>query len=199
MNTKFTEAALFTAESDEMIWWAFKDGDKDALAALYFRYIKILIEYGNRISHDKDLVKDCIHDLFIEIWNSKENLSVPRSVKAYLLICVQRKIIRSKNRKRMAQVEVYQLPDTQLVDSKEDELISDQHSKDQQNALKLAMGNLTKRQQEAIYLKFYANLSYSEIVAIMNISADAIYNLISKAIDVLQREIPDQGSLGLRN
>jgi RNA polymerase sigma factor (sigma-70 family) len=199
MNTKFTEASFFTTESDEMIWWAFKDGDKEALAALYYRYIKVLIECGNRISHDKDLVKDCIHDLFIEIWNSKENLSVPRSVKAYLLICVQRKIVRYNSRKRMAQVEVYKLPDTQLVDSKEDELILDQHSKDQQDALRLAMGSLTRRQREAIHLKFYANLSYTEIVAIMNISADAIYNLISKAIDILQKEVPGQRNIGLRN
>jgi RNA polymerase sigma factor (sigma-70 family) len=48
---------------------------------------------------------------------------------------------------------------------------------------------LTKRQQEAIYLKFYSNLSYKEVAAIMSISVDSIYNLISKAIDSLQHEI----------
>jgi RNA polymerase sigma factor (sigma-70 family) len=90
----------------------------------------------------------------------------------------------------MAQVEVNRLPDIQLVDSKEDELISDQYIKDQENAIKAAMASLTKRQQEAIYLKYYTNLSYAEIVSVMNISADAIYNLISKAIDVLQKEVP---------
>jgi len=199
MSTKFTEASFFTSESDEMIWWAFKDGDKDALATLYYRHIKVLIDRGSKISHDKDLVKDCIHDLFIEIWNNKENLSVPRCVRAYLLICVQRKIIRYKNRKRLAQVEVHKLPDTQLVDSKEEELIREQHSKDQQDTLNLAMASLTRRQREAIQLKFYANMSYTEIVAIMNISADAIYNLISKAIDILQREVPGQGNIHLRH
>lgn len=194
MSTKFTETSFCKTESDEMIWCAFRGGDKEALAVLYYRYFKILIDYGNRISHDKALVKDCIHDLFIEIWNSKENLALPRSVKAYLLTCIQRKLNRYINRKRVAQVEVNRLPDVQLVDSKEDELISDQHTRDQESAIKAAIGRLTKRQQEAIYLKFYANLSYAEIVSVMNISADAIYNLVSKAIDVLQREVPSHGA-----
>jgi RNA polymerase sigma factor (sigma-70 family) len=52
-----------------------------------------------------------------------------------------------------------------------------------------ALRTLTKRQQEAIYLKFYSNLSYKEVASIMSISVDSIYNLISKAIDSLQHEL----------
>lgn len=194
MGAKSMEASIYTAtSSDEMVWTAFQEGDIEALASLYNRYSKFLMAYGYKISVDKDLVKDCIHDLFVEIWNNRLNLAVPRSVKAYLLICTQRKVIRYRKRKRAAQIEVKELPDTQLVDSKEDQLISDQRYLDQQNALKLAIGNLTKRQQEAIYLKFYANLSYEEIVGVMNISADSIYNLVSKAIDILQKEVPNLG------
>lgn len=188
MEAKSTEASMYTTTSDEQIWVAFQDGDRQALASIYYRSFKFLMAYGRKISADGDLVKDCIHDLFVEIWNNKLNLSVPRSVKAYLLICLQRKLIRYINRKRAAQVEVNKLPDRQQVESREDQLISDQDSLDQQNALKLAISNLTRRQQEAIYLKFYANLSYEEIVRVMNISVDSIYNLISKAIDVLQKE-----------
>jgi len=189
MEAKSTEASMYTTTSDEQIWVAFQDGDKQALASIYYRSFKFLMAYGHKISADGDLVKDCIHDLFVEIWNNKLNLSVPRSVKAYLLTCLKRKLIRYMNRRRRAaRVEVNRLPDRQQVESREDQLISDQDSLDQQNALKLAISNLTKREQEAIYLKFYTNLSYEEIVGVMNISADSIYNLISKAIDVLQKE-----------
>lgn len=193
MATNTTEISVYNITSDESVWIAFKEGEKDALATLYYRYAKLLMTYGGKITADKGLVKDCVHDLFVEIWNSRQNLAIPRSVKAYLLICIQRKLIRFKKRKRNAQVEVNTLPDTQLVDSKEDQLIADQHSTDIQYALKYAIGNLTKRQQEAIHLKFYANLSYEEIVEVMNISADSIYNLVSKAIDVLQKEVPSLG------
>ncbi|HTE29456.1 MAG TPA: sigma-70 family RNA polymerase sigma factor [Chryseolinea sp.] len=193
MGAVSTEASNYTTTSDEQVWIAFQDGDKEALASLYYRYFKLLISYGRKISGDNGLVKDCIHDLFVEIWNNKLNLTVPISVKAYLLICIQRKLIRYKSRHRTALVEVSALPDIQLVDSKEDQLISDQNSVEQQEALRQAISNLTKRQREAIYLKFYANLSYREIVGVMNIRVDAIYNLISKAIDVLQKEIPNLG------
>lgn len=48
---------------------------------------------------------------------------------------------------------------------------------------------LTKRQREALFLKFYANLSYTEIAGMMAISTGSIYNLISKSIDSMQHAL----------
>ena len=88
-------------EYDRFLWSTFRNGDKEAFANLYHRYFKILIESSLRISHDKDMIKDCIHDLFVELWKNKLNLGIPRSVKAYLYISIQRKIIRQVKRTRL--------------------------------------------------------------------------------------------------
>jgi RNA polymerase sigma factor (sigma-70 family) len=68
-------------------------------------------------------------------------------------------------------------------------MIEDQIQLEQNYIVGKALHVLTKRQQEAIYLKFYCNLSYKEVATTMSISADSIYNLISKAIDDLQLEL----------
>ncbi len=48
---------------------------------------------------------------------------------------------------------------------------------------------LTKRQREAIFLKFYNDLSYSDIASIMDLQVDSVYNVISKAIESLRHKL----------
>jgi RNA polymerase sigma factor (sigma-70 family) len=146
----------------------------------------VLLQRGLQISSDRELVKDCIHDLFLEIWINKINLTTPLSVKAYLIVSLQRKIMRKLKKDRLQQTEMNRLP-TEFVTSKEDQLISEQHIHDQQCMVFRAINSLTRRQKEAIHLKFFANLSYEEIAGTMKISTDSIYNLVSKAIINLQK------------
>jgi RNA polymerase sigma factor (sigma-70 family) len=176
-------------KSDGAIWNIFQKGDNEAFATLYQRYFKMLFQYGIKMAEDRDLVKDCIHDLFIDLWKNKENLTVPKSVKAYLLSAIQHKLIRQLTRVRSRKNEISLMKVQAAVDCREDQMIEDQIHLEQNDMIGKALRGLTKRQQEAIYLKFYSNLSYKEVAAIMSISVDSIYNLISKAIDSLQHEI----------
>ena len=46
---------------------------------------------------------------------------------------------------------------------------------------------LSHRQKEIIYLKFYQNLSYDEVSSIMNINYQAARNLLYQAIKALKK------------
>lgn len=180
-----------SAKSSEMLWLEFKNGDRKAFEILYQRYFKVLLNYGLKIAGDRDLVKDSIQDLFVEIWKTKQNLSDPISVKAYMLCSIQRKLIRNLNQGYVQQNKLLDFSD-QNVDSAhntEDKIITDQIESEQKHVITKALNSLTKRQREAVYLKFYAGLSYKEIARLMTISVDSIYNLISKAVITLQKEI----------
>lgn len=180
-----------SSKSSEALWAAFKNGDRKAFAILYQRYFKILLHYGMRIASDRDLVKDSIQDLFVEIWRTRENLSYPNSVKAYMLSSIQRKLVRTLNQGHAQQNRLLHLRDNRIAPmfSTEDKIIKDQLDSEQNDVVSKALDSLTKRQREAVYLKFYAGLSYKEIAELMTISVDSIYNLISKAVVTLQKEI----------
>jgi RNA polymerase sigma factor (sigma-70 family) len=179
--------------SDELLWIDFKNGDREAFATLYYRYFRTLIQRSLNLCEDTDLIKDCVHDLFVEIWKNRLNLGIPHSVKAYLLRSLQRKVIRhiKKNKSGKTVFSPDKMADTGVVHSIEKKIIAEQFREEQRNGLIRAIRLLTKRQQQAIYLKFYANLSYPEIAGRMSISTDSTYNLISKAIgnmhDALQK------------
>jgi RNA polymerase sigma factor (sigma-70 family) len=183
---------MTSAGHDEAIWTVFQKGDPQAFAELYRRYFTTLFRYGMRITCNRDLVKDCLHDVFVDLWKNRENLCAPHCVKAYLLSATQRKIIRQVDRLRARQIRIDNLSRPTADSCLEDDLIQHQTELEQRHSVNKALDVLTKRQRQAVYLKFYNNLSYKEAAAIMSISVDAIYNLISKSINLLHAEFVTQ-------
>ncbi|MGN6439207.1 MAG: RNA polymerase sigma factor [Agriterribacter sp.] len=176
---------------DETLWLEFKNGDRRAFAMLYLRYYKILVHAGTGICHDGDMIMDCIHDLFVEMWKNRHGLGLPHSVKAYLIRSLQRKLLRllKKRRADVFQQQVERIPDTETVPCVEKKIIHEQLRRERESDIRKAITVLTRRQQQAVYLRFYANLSYAEIAGKMAISTDSIYNLISKAMGNMQQEL----------
>jgi RNA polymerase sigma factor (sigma-70 family) len=189
MNLKLISP--FHKESEEAIWKALKGNSKEAFAVIYCRFFKILLQRGLQITDDREMVKDCIHDLFLEIWINKSNLATPISIRAYLIVSLKRKIIRRMKKMRVMENDLDKSP-VELVDSKEDQIVAEQHMLEQQCRVSRAVNLLTGRQKEAIQLRFFLNLSYEEIAGRMKISTDSIYNLISKALFNLQKVLVRQ-------
>lgn len=48
---------------------------------------------------------------------------------------------------------------------------------------------LTPRQREAIFLRYYQNLSYEEVAAILNISVKASYKIIARSLAAMRTSV----------
>src|SRR5690606_17048464 len=68
-------------------------------------------------------------------------------------------------------------------------LIAEQTQSDRKKRLLLCVQQLTKRQQEALYLLFYGQMSYEEIGEVMSISYQAAVNLIYKSVKFLREKM----------
>src|SRR5438477_8459552 len=75
------------------IWNDFRSGDPSAYSLIYRKYFFALYSYGKKFSSDKELIEDCIQDLFIKIWNNRDNLNDTTSIKYYLFISLKRKLV----------------------------------------------------------------------------------------------------------
>jgi RNA polymerase sigma factor (sigma-70 family) len=173
-------------QDESEIWRQFKEGDEKAYEWLYTQYFFLLFRYGRKIVADKELIKDCIQDLFVDLWKSRQQLSEPRSVKAYLLVCLRRHILRQSDGRFQALQETH---DLETVEPHEWHLIEDETVIDRKKQITQAIKTLTKRQQEVVFLKFYSNLPYDEIAQVMDITKDAVYVLVSKALTAIQKKI----------
>src|SRR5215831_20099737 len=85
-------------EDDLSLWLRFKNGDKQAFAELYQKHILSLLAYGSKLCSDQEILKDSIQELFVELWNSRQNLSATDSVKFYLFKALRYKLLRFEKR-----------------------------------------------------------------------------------------------------
>src|SRR5438105_8193570 len=89
---------LLQITDDLSLWLRFKNGDKEAFAALYQKHIISLLAYGHKLCNDEEILKDTLQELFIEIWNARQSLAITDSVKFYLFKALRYKLIRFEKR-----------------------------------------------------------------------------------------------------
>ncbi|MCW9705329.1 RNA polymerase sigma factor [Fodinibius salsisoli] len=150
-----------------------------------------LFKYGYRIIPKRSLVKDAIQELFLVIWNKRDTINEARSVRSYLITSLRRIIFRRLEKQRNRSERNYDYRESFLEDEKniEQSIISHECSNSQKEQLKIAIEALSKRQRQAIHLKYYRGLSNNEIAEVMSINKQSVYNHVSKAIIKMQNVV----------
>ncbi|PKV52906.1 RNA polymerase sigma factor (sigma-70 family) [Aquimarina sp. MAR_2010_214] len=175
---------------DSILWTKVKLGDLDAFNQLYDRYIDALYEFGIQHTNDTDYVKDCIHDLFLDIYKYRKKLSDVDNVKYYLFKSLKRKI----NRKFKSKLSLFSTEEKKNeirseYKSIEEIIIQSENSLEIEAKLSIALTSLSSRQRKGLSLKFDEKKSYEEISAIMGISIESVRTLIYRAVKKLRNEI----------
>lgn len=175
---------------DVELWEAFQTGSEVAFATIYKNNVSLLYNYGFKIVNNKSFIMDCIQDLFIEIWDSKERLGTIKSIKSYLYKALRRKLIIEavKQRKKLKLSDLTNEINLETV-SFEHSLIEKQNFDLQRVKLKTTLDQLTEKQKEVIHLRFYARLSYLEIAEVMSITIKGTYKLMGRSIDFLRKNM----------
>jgi RNA polymerase sigma factor (sigma-70 family) len=160
---------------------------------IYNTCAPILYKYGQKITSDTQLAEDCIQDVFTELWEKRDTLYHIHHIKAYLIKVFRRRVISkmSKVQQQITHTAYAQEIEFNVSFSFEASLIHDEICEAHQKKLQTAVQNLTHRQREAIYLKFYEGYSYVEIAEIMTLEKSAVYSLIYKAMTQLREEMKD--------
>jgi len=171
---------------DDNIWRSFKEGDKTAFAALYRFYAGALLNYGSKISRDRTLVEDSIQDLFFELWNTRERITEPNSIKLYLFKALRYKIQRNTKSNDFTNTLDVDLFENLASPSHESKLIRFEVQSQQMENLRTLIQQLPKRQQEAINLRYYHDFSNEEIARIMGVNYQSAANFIFLAIRKLK-------------
>lgn len=174
------------ASSDETAalacWSRLRQKDETALEWLYQTYARMLHNYGYRLVTDKELVKDAVQDLFVQIWHQSDRLPAVGSVKAYMIVALRRELLRRITRQRQFVTQETELPDASF----EDQLIEIQTGEMISEGLSAFIQKLPTRQREIIFLKYYSGLSTEEIAAAMKLTSGSVYKLIYKALASLK-------------
>jgi RNA polymerase sigma factor (sigma-70 family) len=158
--------------------------DEQALAALMKLYYADLYNYASRFTMDSGLIKDCIQEVFISLWQRRETAGTILSPKYYFIRAIKNKVLKSLHKLKRKNVsgELQEDYDFFHEFSIERVIIEKQISEEKADKLRKTLALLSKRQKEIIYLKYYQYLDHGQIAELMNISRQSVYNLLHEAI-----------------
>ncbi|GAB2587501.1 RNA polymerase sigma factor [Spirosoma areae] len=184
-----------TAIPDTELWETFRQGDRAAYTVLMERHYCPLYSYGTKLTFDKEVVKDCIQEVFLELWQRRATIGVAETPRFYLLRALQRKIHRAIHRNRVFYQSSVIDPDTDfnVEFSIEADLISRQEQEEKVRQLATMVATLSPRQKQLIYLRFYQDLDFDEIAELMELNRQSVYNLLRESLLRLRKNW--QGSL----
>ena len=176
---------------EDNYWDIMVAGDKEAFLSIYHNHYRGLFYYGFSLSANRELTKDCIQELFLDIWNTRPTLNKDvQNIQSYLFTWLRRKISRAQS--RLIREKSYE-QSGQWNDAKEfcyeELLIAFQQTEEKKEHLCRALNTLTKKQLEIIRLKFFDNLSYTEISEKTSLTARTVYNIIYEAINRLRESM----------
>ncbi|MGD1890616.1 MAG: hypothetical protein ACFB15_08475 [Cyclobacteriaceae bacterium] len=65
---------------DTQLWNQLREGQQSAYLAIYEQFSDILYQYGAKFTSDRELLLDCLHDLFLDLWDRRQYLGPTDSI-----------------------------------------------------------------------------------------------------------------------
>jgi len=177
----------------EKFWEEFRGGSQLAFTILYNQHIDPLFAYGIKLYGDDEFVKDCVHEVFLDLYLHKETLSYPRNLKFYLFKVLKSTIFRRLKRERKyADLSNESSLLFELQYSIEDKIVAEEVAEEQMRIVENILRRLNKDQREIIFLKFESGFTYDEIAEIIGVNRESVhkqvYRILKKMRDILEKE-----------
>lgn len=179
MNTDST-----TLQADYAILLKLKQNDEQALELLFKTHYKALLRFAKTILKDASQAEDTVQDVFIKIWEKRQNLVINTSLKSYLYMAVRNHCLNALklNERKYWMEEGMENDEKMAINDVENKLVA----KSLQQQITQAIELLPDKCKLTFQLSRYENMSYKEIAETMNVSIKTVENQMGKALATLR-------------
>ncbi len=169
-----------------IIWQDFKKGSNRAFETIYYQHIDVLYRYGSKITSDKDLVKDCIQQLFLELYTSKGKLTDPENLEFYLLKSLKHILMRKISMEKRTSLFENDKAGFQIEPDVENKWITSEQEQLKIDLLNEALQSLEPAKKELLFLKFYSGLTNQQIGSLTGQRPETVQKQIYRILRTLQ-------------
>lgn len=176
--------ADLTSKSDPELIALLSAGNEQAFAEIYQRYHHLLFLYTYKKLGDPEEAKDCIQEIFINLWNNRNTLTIKTSLASYLYIAARNKAFDLFAHKKVAARYL-----SSLQQMLQEPVISTDHllrEKEIQALINKEIAALPPRMREVFELSRREQLSHRDIAAKLHIAEDTVTSQIKKALKLLR-------------
>lgn len=163
-----------------------KKAKPEAYSFMVDTYHNMLCVYAFELTNDRDLAKDIVQNVFINIWRIRMKLKDDFSVKSYLYKSVYNEFLNQNRSKKL----VVQL-DKKYIDALS-QVVEEENEKSIDRLIKLVkkeIENLPPKCKHTFLLSKRDGLSNREIAEYLNISIKSVEAHITKALSTLRKTV----------
>lgn len=183
-------SGLIAKTNEKYLVSQFVNGDESAFESLFKQHYQMLLKVALFLLNDAEQAEEIVHDVFLNVWQKRQNVNPDASFKNYLITAVRNRCFNHLKAKKK----------TQSINDEEswvEELVADNHTdtpahvKDVQKAIDAAVAKLPQQCKLIFQLSRYENMSYKEIAAALDLSPKTVENQIGRALKTLRAELKD--------
>jgi RNA polymerase sigma-70 factor (ECF subfamily) len=158
-------------------------GQKDAFDALFRKYYQPLCRFARFFSESRSDAEEAVQIAFITLWENRQDISISRSLKAYLYQMVRNNalmLLRKENTRKQYE--------QQYLDIKEDDLPVEKPLTDEEinKFVSKGLSVLPEKCRMIFTLSRYDGLTYEEIAEYLEISPKTVENQMGIAFQKLR-------------
>ena len=162
-------------------------GNRLAFAEIYDRYKGALFVHATRRLSNHEEAEDVIHDLFMTLWNKREELNIRNQVAGYLYTALRNRIFDLISRKKIESD--YMASMNYTID--ESSLITDHKVRESELAkiIEREIAALPDKMRDVFLLSRKENLNHKEIAEKLGISEQTVSKQITNALRILRSKL----------
>jgi len=181
-------------DSDDFSEWCRRlaASDRTAYAEVFDALYEPLFRYARSLTTDEAAARDITQDVFVRLWDVRENLDPSRSLKSYLYRITRNRAYNHQRDRNTAQEKA---DDVRLhsnarpaAPTAPDKAVEGEHL---EASMREWIAALPARQREAIVLSRFEGLSHEQIAEVMDISPRTVNNHIVRGLKRLRDRVHD--------
>ncbi len=153
---------------------------------LFTDYFKALVNFANKFLQNIDDSKEIVHDVFINIWEKRDEIDTNKSVKSYLYTSVNNRCLNFiRDNKKFAENEDFEKLNTSTNPT------DDFAEIEIQAIIEKTLSDMSPKVKKVFELSRYENLKYKQIANKLDVSVKTVESHISKALKELRKNLKE--------
>ena len=157
--------------------------DQQAFENLFKTHFAALMAFSRRILGDEDDAREVVHQVFIKLWERRNEIDMSTSLKSYLFTAVNNTSLNViRDRKKFSSEEVPE-------HAGQWDVSAELESMELEEKIREAINGLPEKCRRVFELNRFDGLSYKEIAKQLDISVKTVENQMTKALRTLREQL----------
>jgi RNA polymerase sigma-70 factor (ECF subfamily) len=157
--------------------------DRQSFEKLFREYFTVLMTFSRKILGDEDDAREVVHQVFIKLWEKRDDIDLSTSLKPYLFTAVNNRSLNViRDRKKFSSEQVPE-------QAGELDVSAQIEAMELEEKIREVIASLPEKCRVIFELNRFEGLKYSEIASQLDISVKTVENQMSKALKILREKL----------